>query len=275
MCVQPLLIMQASRDLATEYSAKARVYDQLWAPMLRQMAQPLIAALPLAAAHDVLDVGTGTGVLLPDVRSLAPHASVIGVDRAEGMLRVGQERGHEALIVVDAHQLPFRSKSFDVVTLAFVLFHLPDPMYALSSIRAMLRARGVMGVATWGEDPGMPGISVWREELDSLGAEPDSRDASVMQQERMDSPAKLTELIQASGFRAVQVWEKQFSFPWKLHDVLAVQAGCGMPSRRLKSMAPARQALCRSRVEARLASLKQDELVYHPEVLYAIASPTA
>lgn len=139
------------------------------------------------------------------------------------MLRVGQERGHEALSVVDAQQLPFRSKSFDVVVLAFVLFHLPDPMYALSSIRATLRARGVVGAATWGEDPGLPGISVWREELDSLGAAPDPRDASVMQQERMDSMAKLTELIQASGFRSVRVWKKQFSYPWKLHDALAVQ----------------------------------------------------
>lgn len=265
---------QASNDLATEYSAKAAVYARYWAPMLRRMSQPLIEALPLGSAHHVLDLGTGTGSLLPDLRSVAPNAQVIGGDRAEGMLRIAQERGFQPLVALDAAQFPFRPDSFDVIVLAFILFHLPDPIHALISIGAALRPRGVVGIATWGDDPGMPGISVWTEELDALEARPDPRDPSVMQQGRMNSSEKLTDLLEAGGLEVREIWERQFEYAWSLHDALAVQAGCGMPARRLASLPVTLQAACRNRVEERLASFGKDEFVYRPEVLYAVSSPT-
>jgi hypothetical protein len=51
---------------------------------------------------------------------------------------------------------------------------------------------------TWGKDDAMPGPNIWKEELESVGAAPDPRDPIVMQRERMDTPAKRSDLLRRS-----------------------------------------------------------------------------
>lgn len=263
--------MHPSQNLAAEYSTKAAAYAHHWVPVIRPMGQHLLQALPLASARQILDLGTGTGALLPDLGAAAPDASIVGVDRAEGMLRIAQRSTDHALAVMDAQRLALRSETIDVAVLVFMLFHLPHLLAALNEVHRVLRAGGAVGIVTWGEDPGVPGLSIWIEELAAHGAAPDSRDPSVMQQAKMDTPEKLSGLLQAADYTSVRVWNKTLQHCWTVERLLELQLGCGMPSRRLTSLPASVRAACRSRAEARLAQLTPEELVYQPEILFALA----
>jgi hypothetical protein len=92
-----------------------------------------------------------------------------------------------------------------------------------------------------------------------------------MQQALMDTPDKLAGLLQTVGFASIRVWHERFSHGWKVEDLLALQIGCGMPSRRLASLPTSARKTCEMQVKARLAALGADDLVYRPEVLFTVA----
>ena len=239
--------------------------------MIAPMARPIFGALPLTGTPTVLDVGAGTGATLSYVRAVAPAARVVGLDRAEGMLDVAKGKGWGAVAVADGQKLPARSGSVDVGLLVFTLFHFPDPVEGLREMRRTLRPDGRVGIVVWGTDPGVPGANVWTEELDRKEAAPDSRQPSVVQVAAMNTPEKLTQLIQSSGLAVEKLWAETFSHPFKLEDLIKLQLGCGVASRRLPSLSAKRRAKCEARVRERIAEFTPEQMEYRPEVLFAVA----
>ena len=263
--------MNPSQSLAADYSSEAAAYSRHWAPVIRPMARPLLRLLPLANASRVLDLGCGTGELLSDLLADAAGASVIGVDRSEGMLRIARQDRRNPFVVMDAEFLGLRAETVDVAVLAFMLFHVPDPVAGLREVHRVLRNGGFLGVTTWGEMPINPSTAIWKEELDACGAPPDLRHPSLMQHASMDSPEKLSRLLEAGGFPAAQISCERFAHQWTVSALLALHLGAGTPARRLKRLPGPAQATCRDRVEARLEKLTPDELLDRRDVLYAVA----
>jgi ubiquinone/menaquinone biosynthesis C-methylase UbiE len=255
--------------LAERYSSTAAEYARFWSPVIRPMGQRLIRALPLADARHVLDIGTGVGALVSDIQAAAPHALVVGVDGAPGMLRVARASVPAPLAAMDARRLGLQSGSFDAAVMVFVLFHLPNPVAGLVEVARVLRSGGVLGVTTWGTRPGFAASGIWDEALAAYSAGPDPVD-STDRDDLMDTPEKLAALFSQAGFEAVRVWSERFEHRWNAEALMAQRAGWGSYRRRLETLDVAARDACLARVRARLAALAADDFVYRPEINFAV-----
>lgn len=261
--------------LAKEYSDSAAAYDRHWAPVLRPFAVRLLDELPLEHADRVLDLGTGTGALLPRLRERASGAQAIGVDRSVGMVREAQGRGRGPLVGSDARSLPFSAGTIDVVTLPFVLFHLPRPVEALREVRRVLRPGGALGLTTWSrESPSLPGEELWLEELDRIGAGPDPRAKSVRRYDATGESSRLVRLLGGAGFPVVRCWTRRSVRRWQPGPLADVLRRFGPTGRRLAALPTRKRVTCLARLRRRTRRLSGEELVWRPEVLYGVARVT-
>ena len=114
-------------SLAAVYREGAAGYDTRWSPVILPPAEAVVAALELAGAGVVLDVGAGTGALTPALRIAAPRAAIVSIDTSQDMLEYARARRAVLPILSDAAALPHPDGCADAVLLAYVLFHLLDP----------------------------------------------------------------------------------------------------------------------------------------------------
>ncbi len=95
----------------------------------------------------VLEVGCGEGVVIDFLSTRVPGTRVDGVELDAAALGRGRTRCPGAsLLQADAYELPFRSRSYDLVVCLEVLEHLPDPLRALREIRRVSRGGCLLSV---------------------------------------------------------------------------------------------------------------------------------
>ncbi len=131
----------------------------LHGPWRRRLLPPEVAAdhHGLDVGMTVLEVGPGDGYLtLAALDRVTPSGRLICLDVQHGMLR--KLRGAlgartPSLVCASGSQLPFRSRTFDVVFLAHVLGEIPDRTGALTECARVLRPTGKLGITEGVPDP--------------------------------------------------------------------------------------------------------------------------
>jgi len=100
--------------------------------------------LNLQRMDRVLDMGCGTGALLPDLQSLSP-AEIYGADILEEHLIIAKETCPECCLTgADVHYLPYQDHTFDLVLSHFFLMWTGNPEKALIEMYRITKSGGYL-----------------------------------------------------------------------------------------------------------------------------------
>jgi len=150
------------------------------------------------ARGTVLEIGVGSGLNLPFYGTSVEQ--VYGLDPSEELLVMARKKARAITFPIDflAHsgeEIPLDNGCVDTVVTTWTLCTIPDPAMALKEMRRVLKPGGMLLFAEHGLAP-EASVQGWQQRLNPLW----SRITGGCNLTR-----KMDELIQASGFRIVEL----------------------------------------------------------------------
>ena len=99
-------------QIEKQFDRAAPTYDSV-ASLQRQMADQLLARIPISLEGPLVDLGCGTGDLLQKLSSRTSVSNLMGVDISSAMLNQTQLRVPQARVIkADLTSLPCEDESF-------------------------------------------------------------------------------------------------------------------------------------------------------------------
>ncbi|BCV21588.1 class I SAM-dependent methyltransferase [Moorella sp. Hama-1] len=128
------------------FNSKAAIWDSLVTPEKRSKLESIVKGLNLAPGGTILDVGCGTGILIPYLQAaVGPAGRVVALDIAESMLKQAQSKGFPAnveFICADVMEIPFPAATFDEVICNSAFPHFPRKLEALNEMARVTKPGG-------------------------------------------------------------------------------------------------------------------------------------
>ena len=94
----------------------------------------------------ILDIGCADGMFTKVILEKSKADKIVGIDVLENSINWARKHWKKEkrmqFMVADAHKLPFKSRSFDVVVALEVLEHVFEPVKVLQEIKRVLKPKG-------------------------------------------------------------------------------------------------------------------------------------
>ena len=185
----------------TYFNEVAETWDKRYCtPQLASFLEKLVSQFGLKPGQNVLDVGTGTGVLIPYlVNAVGPSGSVVAVDYAEKMLRVCKSKhAHLDNVSVGLHDVEeddLPSESFSAVTCFGLFPHLTEKEKALRNMNRALKPGGTLVIAH----------ALGSEEIKTHHASA----ASSVVNDTLPEPTEMRRLLKRTGFTEIHIKDER------------------------------------------------------------------
>lgn len=129
-------------QVPTDYYQKgveSNILQRIWHTNKLHVITDLIPVTP----RKVLDVGCASGWFLSRFSKVFPQANCFGVDIYDEAVEYAKKRySHITFKIADAHKIPFKEESFDLVVCTEVLEHVDDPKSVVLEIKRVLKKDG-------------------------------------------------------------------------------------------------------------------------------------
>ena len=132
----------------TSYARWAPVYDKTFGAITNVGRRAAVDFINAQDAENVLEVGVGTGLALPNYR---PELKVTGIDFSEDMLAKAQAKVEnlgldhvQNLKQMDARTLDFPDASFDVVAAMHIISVVPEPERVMAEMARVCKPGGLI-----------------------------------------------------------------------------------------------------------------------------------
>jgi len=135
------------------FNKAANTWDEKYdTPELASFLEKLIPKFGLQSGQNILDVGTGTGILIPYlIQAVGPSGSITAIDYAEEMVKICKSKyshlQNVTIITQDIEKVTLPPHSFDAVTCFGLFPHIENKEKVLRKINHVLKTRGILIIA--------------------------------------------------------------------------------------------------------------------------------
>jgi ubiquinone/menaquinone biosynthesis C-methylase UbiE len=136
-----MVYWKQKRRIMKQYDRSAHVYDAQYSEEQQTKIKTALPQVNFRKTDTIIDVGCGTGQLLPHVSHLVKLVACVDISRnliAQAQARA-QYNKQVALLRADADHLPFRSHKFDMVFAITLLQNMPRPSQTLHEIKRVTK----------------------------------------------------------------------------------------------------------------------------------------
>ena len=186
-------------DKKTFFNQMAATWDgHFYTPGLKQRLEALVPLFHLRPGSRILDVGAGTGGIIPYIlQAIGPEGSIWAVDFSEKMVEIGREKFKDeprvrfSLSAVEC--LPFADEFFHHIVCFGAFPHFADKQLAVKEMRRVLKTQGTLII--------LHALSSQEIKQHHMGAGPVSHD--FLPEER-----EMRSLLESTGFRLLQLIDR-------------------------------------------------------------------
>jgi ubiquinone/menaquinone biosynthesis C-methylase UbiE len=182
------------------FNEAAITWDKhFYTSQLTDFLAQIVPTFKLMQGQKILDVGTGTGVLIPFLlKAVGPSGHVTAVDFAEKMVEICKTKNIQHpnvnVIVQQVENLQFSSESFDAITCFGLFPHLENKEKALLEMNRVLKGGGRLIIA---------------HALSSAEIKSHHHNASpAVAHDLLPEEARMKELLANAGFAKVHIVDK-------------------------------------------------------------------